>query len=336
MNVRRLVLPTLVVLLWAPLSSPAQRKTDGDAALPTEIVIGEQTFIDVGPPFGDYQIYILTGHANGTDVERLTLVPAGDACLQPPTIETATGSVAKNLSELLRAQNPCSIPNRALHHETKRCKHCAVFSGMHVTMQLECKSGIRKIPYEVLDRDLFDKHAGTPQHTSQVLELINSLNAALGGVGGIMDRPIFPTGLEPNALQPNPSIHLAELRDGKFDELFPNADEKVSDLYRQARLEHRSPSVQIVSSVPVSPIDPVLPVYPPIARAAHVQGNVELVFESNADGSISDASVSLGPPMLRAAALQAVKGWRFPVSSSSTAVKTTIRFDLNCPAPTKK
>jgi TonB family protein len=78
------------------------------------------------------------------------------------------------------------------------------------------------------------------------------------------------------------------------------------------------------------------PVYPPIARAAHVSGQVKLQIEIGKDGRVTNTKTLSGPPMLAGSAQDCVKQWIYepplidgkPVSTSTTV---TIRFDL--PAP---
>jgi len=53
------------------------------------------------------------------------------------------------------------------------------------------------------------------------------------------------------------------------------------------------------------------PIYPPVARAAHVTGDVDLMLAIRQDGSIESAVVIGGPPMLRPAALESVQHTRF-------------------------
>lgn len=55
----------------------------------------------------------------------------------------------------------------------------------------------------------------------------------------------------------------------------------------------------------------VAPVYPPIARAAHAQGVVILEALIGEDGSVRDVRVLRSLPLLDAAAIDAVKQWRF-------------------------
>jgi len=55
----------------------------------------------------------------------------------------------------------------------------------------------------------------------------------------------------------------------------------------------------------------VRPDYPPIARAARVQGTVVLQAIISKDGYITNLHVISGPPMLQQAAMDAVKEWRY-------------------------
>ncbi|KAA6463143.1 energy transducer TonB [Acidobacteria bacterium AB60] len=71
----------------------------------------------------------------------------------------------------------------------------------------------------------------------------------------------------------------------------------------------------------------VLPVYPPIARAARVEGAVVLAAIIASDGSIQNLRVVSGPPMLQQAALDAVQQWRYRpylLNGDPVAVETTI------------
>ena len=53
------------------------------------------------------------------------------------------------------------------------------------------------------------------------------------------------------------------------------------------------------------------PVYPPVAKAARVQGTVVLEATISKTGTIEDLRVVSGPPMLQGAAIDAVKTWRY-------------------------
>jgi protein TonB len=54
-----------------------------------------------------------------------------------------------------------------------------------------------------------------------------------------------------------------------------------------------------------------MPQYPAIAKAARIQGTVVLQATISKDGTITNLHVIGGPPMLQAAALEAVRTWRY-------------------------
>jgi len=73
------------------------------------------------------------------------------------------------------------------------------------------------------------------------------------------------------------------------------------------------------------------PVYPPIAKAAHVQGVVILHAIISKGGTIENLQVISGPPMLTSSALEAVKRWRYKpylLNGEPTEVETTINVNF--------
>ena len=74
-------------------------------------------------------------------------------------------------------------------------------------------------------------------------------------------------------------------------------------------------------------IQKTIPLYPPIARAAHVQGTVVLQATISRVGSIENLRVSAGPQMLQQAAMDAVRNWRYRpylLDSAPVEVETTV------------
>ena len=60
-----------------------------------------------------------------------------------------------------------------------------------------------------------------------------------------------------------------------------------------------------------------VPAYPTAASASHVQGEVKLSADVDRDGKVASVRVISGPPLLRAAALDAVQRWRYRPYRSS-------------------
>jgi protein TonB len=75
------------------------------------------------------------------------------------------------------------------------------------------------------------------------------------------------------------------------------------------------PAAGEVKRVHVSNLEPgrlvhrVDPVYPPIAKSARISGTVELQAVIGTDGRIRELRVLSGHPLLREAAIQAVRQW---------------------------
>lgn len=74
-------------------------------------------------------------------------------------------------------------------------------------------------------------------------------------------------------------------------------------------------------------IQKIEPAYPPLARAARVQGDVVLSAIIDADGQITNLQLVSGHPMLVPAAIAAVKKWRYKpylLNGQPVEVETTI------------
>jgi protein TonB len=74
-------------------------------------------------------------------------------------------------------------------------------------------------------------------------------------------------------------------------------------------------------------IEKTTPIYPPVAKAAHLQGTVVLQATISKTGSIENLRVLSGPEQLRRAALDAVHAWRyrpFLLDNEPVEVETTI------------
>ncbi len=71
------------------------------------------------------------------------------------------------------------------------------------------------------------------------------------------------------------------------------------------------------------------PVYPQIARQARISGTVELAAIIGEDGHIQELHVVTGHPLLRQAALDAVKQWVYqPTQLNEQAVKVSTTIDV--------
>ena len=207
-------------------------------------------------------------------------------------------------------------------------------SGANVAIQVQCGTRTRVIRADIFDQDMFDPAAKTPEHTSWAMALLQRLDQAVGP--GVMEKPIFPTSETAPAPQLPDSEELRDLASGKYDPLFQGAPDKPSGLYRAAQVRPPTPTVKLIQSTPFQPELFAAPQYPPIARMANVEGTVVLKLEVGADGRVGTVAVESGHPMLKGAAQEAAKGWRFPKQAAGQQVGVTIEFSTSCPTSTKE
>lgn len=102
------------------------------------------------------------------------------------------------------------------------------------------------------------------------------------------------------------------------DERWPNAlarmDEGLSPMVRSAGRE--------------LPISKVAAEYPALAKSARIEGDVQLRLAVNVDGRVGDVEVVSGHPLLRQAAVAAVKQWRFAPRLEEQKVLALVPFTL--------
>lgn len=297
--------------------------------IPNEIVIGRNSFIDIGPPFNYYDLTFLRSEGVKTDVERISLTPPADTCYPRAEIRAAHLKLDETLSEILESTNPCTIPEKKLKAELKRRNKGLVFSGMDVTIQVNCAGGKRIIRADILDRDIFDDHPNTPQFTAWSRSLFEKLDRITGDQP--WDKPIFPVpDAAPAAVPTTQSRAMQAIADGEFDEIFKDAPDRPSVLYRIAQNSPRQPFIELTSIEPVHPATYVDPIYPPIAKAARVHGTVEFHLTIGAHGLATGVAIDSGPRMLWQAVTDATAKWKFLTDDSGKTIHGSIRFGLNC------
>ena len=322
MRVMRCLMMFVAALALGGMALPQKRQTG--AAQPRHFEIGRLTFFDFGPPFDFYEVFIVIAEDKGASVERITLTPPAGACVQPAAeIESASGTTSESVTELLGI-DPCTIPEKALRREQKRSKKYMTFSGAEVALQVQCGPQTRIIHSDILDRDWFNASAGTPEHTSRTMRLLEQLDHAVGP--GVMDRPIFAASQEGKRAQGPESAAMRDLGAGRYDALFKKARAKLSELYRSAHNPTPGPAIRLLSSTPFQPEILVLPVYPQMARIAHLTGPVAFKVGVNQDGTTADISFESGHPLLQNAVREAVSAWRFSKDASGKHVQATIDF----------
>lgn len=306
-----------------------------ETPFPDGFVIARQTFFDFGPPFNYYELIRVVSRDSHAFAERALITPSGQACFQPAKVEYSTAEVSQPVRDLLQNKNPCKIPDKEFHREQKRCKHCLVFSGVIVNMQVQCGSTERQLRMDIVDRDMFATSPRTPANTSWTMMVLAELDKVLGP--GVMDKPAFAFDERQEALATQNDL-IRELQEGKYDSLFGKEQEVSKIVVDAARSPSPPPSVSIESVVPVAPLVSSLPKYPPIAKAARVEGVMEITFDISSEGAIGNIAFP-GPPrmkMFEQSVREALASWKFPVASWGKSGHVAIRFNLNCPVDSSR
>lgn len=321
--------PALIALVLLHVYATTLAKNrKPELPVPDRFAIGRDTFFDFGPPFHYVELLLVNPGSDGTSIERVILTH-GYKCMLPPKIEVAKATIRKSVGELLGMTNPCTIPEEDLNRELKRRKHDLVFSGANISMQVQCGGQTRIIRSDILDRDMFDPHAGTPGRTQWTMGVLAQLDNALAP--GVMDKPMITlpgSSAESGTSLDSPTLH--EILMGKYDLLFPGATDKPSQVYSSAMEPNASPAVSLIKSSPFQPTLAPLPQYPPIARLASLEGTFTFTVDVQPDGRTANFTVEQGAPLFRAAVEAASRGWVFPEQAAGQRVVATVEFALNC------
>jgi TonB family protein len=283
----------------------------------------------MGPVFNHYELIKLSPSSEGLSVEHVLVTPSGGACFSPASVEARSVTLYKSLPELLQHKNPCTIPEKKLNREIKRCKKCLVFSGEDITLQASCGGKDRLLRMDILDRDLFDAHANTPEQTSWTMAVMRQIDEVTGP--GVWDKPMFTTGDQPTQSAVPETEVVQALREGKYDKLF-GLDFLVSRVVVESEMPPPPPpSVELISATPFGPLTPVLPkYYPPIAKAARIEGVVKVQYDVDTSGQAQNVTAMSGSKMLEGAAIEAVKTWRFSEAAFRQAGLASFSFKMNC------
>ena len=113
-------------------------------------------------------------------------------------------------------------------------------------------------------------------------------------------------------------------------DLIPKATQ-VARMFRHPEFPGTSGLIQRIHFPDKSEkITKVAPIYPPIARAAHQQGTVEVIASVASDGHISEVLAAVGAPMLQGAARDAIRQWVLtPLQQNGIPLACTAVIDVD-------
>lgn len=110
--------------------------------------------------------------------------------------------------------------------------------------------------------------------------------------------------------------------------------DKVLGICIDPELCKNGSSVEGLALEPGAAVDLPKPAYPPIARAAHAQGSVEVQVVIDVDGKVIAAAAISGHPLLQATSVKAARAAVFrPTKLDGTPVKVTGVIQYNFVSP---
>lgn len=124
-----------------------------------------------------------------------------------------------------------------------------------------------------------------------------------------------------NNAEPAPSVDVSSSSTGELQGISSASDLAPPPI---------APEVKRGGDVhPPKLISSVMPVYPPMARSAGMGGNVVIEVSISATGTVVAAKVVSGPPLLRQAAVDAVRRWKYqPATLNGSAVPVDITVTM--------
>lgn len=277
-----------------------------------EVVIGNASYFDFGPPFTFYNVYVLRQDGPNTSIDLLSLTPPAGQCNEQTTFQHSRVVARKTLASLLE-HDPCTITDRQIVKESKR-KRGLQFSGALISMRISCGGKERVIPMQFLEEDLFSDRPHPPKGVSWALELMQRLSDEFKS--------------QPSSKEEQSGV-TQTLAEGGYDNLYARPAHVLSRLYAESKLPVKSSEVTLVSSS-VQPGVTILPGYPPIARAAHVEGDIVLHGIVGEDGHLTNVSRIKGAELLERTSISALQKWLFQATDANKSVDVTLSFALNC------
>jgi TonB family protein len=304
--------------------------------VPESLYVGIYAVSDASPFWFDYVLDVRFG-PKSTHVTLLRIAPLDEVCPTRITVKAKEATIPAKASRRLTG-SLCSLSAEDVDHaiaSSKPNSMSAIFESASYAIVKTCAGSedvLRlPMPEEVDLRKMWRSYP----NVERLWDLPDKLfQAAFRG------NPLASNGVEKDVdSQRSAEPFVERLRAGAFDKAFPTGGLWASKPLSAILAGYHG----IATSQPLSGeaqnrdvlgLDYYVPaVYPPLAKSARIEGGVEIAFRVNSEtGTVEEASAVEGHPLLKQAALDAVRHWRFKVPFVSKApTVTVIRFSLSCP-----
>lgn len=252
-------------------------------SFPDQFVLGVYGEGDVGPPFLHYELYVVRSSPEGASLEHIVLTPQGRRCIEPATIERATGTTKMSVAALLDNRNPCDLTEEDMKRETHCTTPCPPQLGVSLfVMRAQCGSAMRTVRLNDRGEDIFSAYVGTPKRLLSISELILRLYSALGPMTHVQ---LLDSGKQQPESATASLQTILDLKSGKYD--LSDGLFKPSDLYRsiERSIEASKAEVELESIWPIEPENYTLPIFPRNAKRDSTD-SVSFTLKLDADGKV--------------------------------------------------
>lgn len=302
-----------------------------------------------------WDYHIVEANQDGTDtVVRDILIisqhlPCGSSCTVKAKIKRLQNT---SPAELVGDNNPCAVDPRELPRELRRAKralkHTLLFTTANFGIVATCGGEETVLHLPLLP---FPFRTQGPPRILRSYDLLHDVETRVFGTSEVF-KPVAETKMfedldtEPDTRtdESEGAALVSELRAGVFDKALGEdckkpgcKDEGLKQLLQTyiPPQDRSVPSVAWVDRPRYQCLKCALPAYPPLARLARVEGDVELELQvDERSGLVLGATVTSGHQLLQCAAIQAARGWQFQPqehTEGATTSKVRLRFSMNCP-----
>jgi TonB family protein len=315
------------------------------AAVPSEFYVVSVLFSDNGALFY-YRILDVKQEGVDSLVRYFRIAPRSVSC--PREIVQAVEARVANTTpaQLVEKNNPCALKSAALKAAIKKyAQHAGGLETISFGVVAQCDGVPVSLSLPRPESVKWKSLKGAHPEMAHLWDLSSEVTDRVFG-----SKDIFRDRTEEDdlALQHAGKKFVRELVAGRYDAGLAAAAKGTLQNWRHPSFrklleDYRGPiSVSQANNAP-GLLNPeryqfskfVAPNYPPLAKMARIEGNVELrLTVDQASGEVSGVALVSEHPLLKDSAIAAAKQWRFtPNSATSETVNVTLDYSLRCPLP---
>jgi TonB family protein len=312
------------------------------ALLPSKFYVVATSFSDNGALFY-YRLVAVAPDGPDSLIRYIRVAPADPTCPRMIVQQTQAIARAGSIAALVGQNNPCAIQPSSLRSTIRGYRiKASVLETISFGIVADCGSSTRSLELPDIQSLQWDRLKKAHPGEAHLWDLASQI---AGRYFGEKDPFTSSNEQEDLALQRAGESILPELRSGRYDpgllastkaagwrRDFPTFGSLLAD-YRGLVDVHTLFVAQLLNASGYRFSSYVAPKYPPIASQARVEGEVKLALKVDpTSGEVRGAEAVSGHPLLKPSAVIAAKQWRFePNSLTSTSLRVTLNFSLNCP-----